>query len=42
MEDLNSIERLESALNCYEGALLVISHDEFFLENTGIQDGISL
>jgi ATPase subunit of ABC transporter with duplicated ATPase domains len=40
--DLKSIERLESALNCYEGALLVISHDEHFMGNIGVKSGISL
>lgn len=31
--DLESIASLESALNCYQGALIVVSHDEAFLEN---------
>lgn len=34
--DLQSIEALESALNCYKGAVLVISHDHTFLKNIGI------
>lgn len=35
--DLASIISLESALRCYEGALIVISHDQKFIENIGIQ-----
>lgn len=35
--DLTSIASIESALNCYQGALLVISHDQTFLENIGVQ-----
>lgn len=31
--DLHSIENIESALKNYEGAMIVISHDEKFLEN---------
>jgi ATPase subunit of ABC transporter with duplicated ATPase domains len=40
--DLNSIERLESALACYEGALVAISHDESFLRAIGITSEITL
>jgi len=40
--DLDSIERLESALANFEGALLVISHDKTFLENIGIGREIRL
>ncbi|MEK7476158.1 MAG: ABC-F family ATP-binding cassette domain-containing protein [Candidatus Coatesbacteria bacterium] len=40
--DLNSIERLESALSCYEGALVAISHDESFLRAIGIMSEITL
>lgn len=36
--DLESMEALESALNCYQGALIVISHDEIFLENIKIEN----
>jgi ATPase subunit of ABC transporter with duplicated ATPase domains len=36
--DLVSIESIESALNCYEGALIVISHDGKFLNNINILD----
>jgi ATPase subunit of ABC transporter with duplicated ATPase domains len=35
--DLESICSIESALNCYQGALIIISHDESFLENIHIQ-----
>jgi len=31
--DLESIASLESALNCYQGALIVISHDRQFIRN---------
>lgn len=40
--DLDSIERLESALANYRGALIVISHDKTFLENVGIEREIKL
>lgn len=40
--DLDSIERLESALANFEGALLVISHDKTFLQNVGIEREIRL
>lgn len=35
--DLASIVSLESALKCYQGALLVISHDRKFLETIGVK-----
>ncbi len=35
--DLESIEAMEKALNSYAGALLVVSHDESFLEAIGIE-----
>jgi ATPase subunit of ABC transporter with duplicated ATPase domains len=35
--DLDSVEQLESALQDYEGALVVVSHDEIFLEAIGIE-----
>lgn len=35
--DLDSLEVLEAALLDYQGALLVVSHDEIFLENIGIE-----
>ncbi|WP_374075925.1 ABC-F family ATP-binding cassette domain-containing protein [Bdellovibrio bacteriovorus] len=36
--DLASLEVLEEALCEYQGALLVVSHDEVFLENVGISE----
>ncbi|MEE9908533.1 hypothetical protein LWV33_14090 [Brucella intermedia] len=33
--DLDSIEALETALNAYEGALIVVSHDQAFLDAIG-------
>lgn len=36
--DLESLEALENALNEYQGALLVVSHDEVFLKNIGIEE----
>ena len=35
--DIDSVEILESALNAYDGALLVVSHDEPFLNRIGIE-----
>ncbi|WP_276120104.1 ABC-F family ATP-binding cassette domain-containing protein [Pararhizobium qamdonense] len=35
--DLDSIEAIEEGLNAYDGALLVVSHDERFLSGVGIQ-----
>ena len=40
--DLEAIETLEEALRCYDGALLVVSHDETFLDAIGIEERISL
>lgn len=40
--DLSSLTSLESALNCYQGAMMVISHDAVFLERIGIKQFISL
>lgn len=40
--DLDSIAVLEAALRDYAGALLVVSHDEAFLEAIGIQRRIAL
>jgi ATPase subunit of ABC transporter with duplicated ATPase domains len=36
--DIASLEILEEALNGFEGALLVISHDKEFLRNIGIEE----
>lgn len=40
--DLSSIERIESALMNYRGALIVISHDEDFVRNIGVEEKIEL
>jgi ATPase subunit of ABC transporter with duplicated ATPase domains len=34
--DIHSIENIESALKHYQGAMIVISHDQTFLKNIGI------
>jgi ATPase subunit of ABC transporter with duplicated ATPase domains len=40
--DLTSIEELENALKGFDGALIVISHDETFLQTIGIEREIAL
>jgi len=40
--DLASIEELEQALNAFDGALAVVSHDQAFLRNIGITREIAL
>ncbi len=40
--DLRAIHALEAALQAYDGALLVISHDPVFLENIGVERTITL
>ena len=40
--DLISLEVLEEALQAFEGALLVVSHDEDFLSEIGIENIISI
>jgi ATPase subunit of ABC transporter with duplicated ATPase domains len=40
--DLDSIEVLESALRGYDGALLVVSHDQAFLDAIGVEREIAL
>lgn len=40
--DLDGIEALEAALNAYDGALLIISHDEAFLNNLSVRRHIDL
>lgn len=40
--DLASVVQLESALNAYRGAFVVISHDESFLANIGVQRRLRL
>ena len=40
--DLESIEALEKSLNLFEGAMLIISHDKFFLEAIQIDHVLEL
>lgn len=40
--DLSSVQKIESALKNYQGAMLVISHDEIFLENIGVERIVSV
>lgn len=40
--DIDSVEAVEAALRGYDGALLVVSHDEDFLEAIGIERRIAL
>lgn len=40
--DLDSIQALETALNDYEGGLLLVSHDRAFLEAIGVERVIDL
>jgi ATPase subunit of ABC transporter with duplicated ATPase domains len=40
--DLVSVGQLESALNAYEGAFVVVSHDEPFLNAIGVQRWLRL
>lgn len=40
--DLGSVAEVEAGLNDYAGALLVVSHDEAFLEAIGIERAIAL
>ncbi|MFI7489016.1 ribosomal protection-like ABC-F family protein [Micromonospora echinaurantiaca] len=40
--DLVSVGQLESALNAYQGAFVVVSHDERFLENIRVQRWLRL
>ncbi len=40
--DLDSIETLERALTAYDGALIVTSHDRYFLDAIGIDEEIQL
>jgi ATPase subunit of ABC transporter with duplicated ATPase domains len=40
--DLESLGALEVALNAYDGALLIVSHDAAFLEAIGITRRISI
>lgn len=40
--DIHSIEAVEIGLRGYDGALLVVSHDEAFLEAIGVSRGLNL
>ena len=40
--DIASIEAIERGLSAYDGALLVISHDETFTKNVGIHRTVEL
>jgi len=40
--DLVSVAQLESALNAYRGAFIVVSHDERFLDAIGIERRMTL
>ncbi len=40
--DIQNIEILTAAINEYQGTLLVISHDAYFLEQVGVEQGIDL
>ncbi|PUB16409.1 ABC-F family ATP-binding cassette domain-containing protein [Yoonia sediminilitoris] len=40
--DIEAIEAMETALNAYDGAILVVSHDEKFLDKIGIARQIYL
>jgi ATPase subunit of ABC transporter with duplicated ATPase domains len=40
--DIESIEAVEAGLRAYDGALLIVSHDEAFLDAVGITRRIAL
>ncbi|MFT3967501.1 MAG: ABC transporter ATP-binding protein, partial [Sphingobium sp.] len=40
--DIESIEAIERGLAAYDGALVVVSHDEAFLEAVGIGRRVAL
>jgi len=40
--DIESMEVVEDALKAYKGAIVVISHDRYFLEKIGIQRSLNL
>lgn len=40
--DIDSIEAVEAGLRAYDGALLVVSHDEAFLRNVGVTRRVEL
>jgi ATPase subunit of ABC transporter with duplicated ATPase domains len=40
--DIDSIEAVEAGLRAYDGALLIVSHDEAFLQNVGVTRRLEL
>jgi ATPase subunit of ABC transporter with duplicated ATPase domains len=40
--DIQNIEILTAAINEYQGTLIIVSHDEIFLEQTGVERTIYL
>lgn len=40
--DIHSIATIEAGLNAYDGALLVVSHDEAFLNAIGVPRRVDL
>jgi ATPase subunit of ABC transporter with duplicated ATPase domains len=40
--DLDTVEQIESACHQYRGALIVVSHDEYFLQKVGIERELTL
>jgi ATPase subunit of ABC transporter with duplicated ATPase domains len=40
--DIDSIEAVEAGLRAYDGALLIVSHDEAFLSNVGVTRRLEL
>jgi len=40
--DIQNIEILTRAINEYQGALIIVSHDQYFLEQTNIERSIQL
>jgi ATPase subunit of ABC transporter with duplicated ATPase domains len=40
--DIASIETVETALNVFDGALVVVSHDQAFLDAIGIERTVGL
>lgn len=40
--DIQNIEILTAAIQSYQGTLIVVSHDQYFLEDIGIKENITL
>ncbi|KCX97108.1 ABC transporter component domain protein [Acinetobacter sp. 72431] len=40
--DIESRELLANAIQSYEGAVLLVSHDQLFVESSGIHESFSL